>query len=66
MKRGLDKRTLALGVVLIIIAIILGALRLSNAYDFGGMRRLYLYGIVGIIGLVGIILAAWSYTKKQK
>jgi len=60
----LDKRILALGVVLIIIALILGIIRVSNAYDFG-MRRLYLYGIAGIIGLIGIILAAWSYMKKK-
>jgi hypothetical protein len=61
----LDKGILALGIVLIIIAIILGAVRLSDAYDFG-MRRLYLYGIAGIIGLIGIILGAWSYLRKKK
>ena len=60
----MDKRILAVGIVLIIIAIILGAVRLSNATDFG-MRRLYLYGIAGIIGLIGIILAAWSYVRKK-
>ena len=61
----MDKRILALGLVLIIIAIILGAVRLSNAYSFG-MRKLYLVGIAGIIGLIGIILAAWSYLRKKK
>ena len=61
----MDKGILAFGIVLIIIAIILGAIRLSDAYDFG-MRRLYLYGIAGIIGLIGIILVAWSYMRKPK
>ena len=61
----MDKRIFTLGVILIIIAIILGALRLSNAYKFGG-HATAVYGIAGIIGLVGIILTAWSYVKKQK
>lgn len=62
----MNKGVLALGVVLIIIAIILGALELSGAYTYGGMRHLYVYGIVGVIGLIGIILAAWSYMMKPK
>jgi len=66
----LDKRILALGLVLIIIAIILGAARLSQAYDFGiaygSGNGWYFYGLVGIIGLIGIILAAWSYMRKPK
>jgi hypothetical protein len=62
----LDKRILAVGIVLIIIAIIIGAVRLSGyTSGFFGMRRLYLFGIAGIIGLIGIILAAWSYVRKE-
>jgi hypothetical protein len=66
----LDKGILALGIVLIIIAIILGAVRYSQAYDFGiaygSGNGWYFYGLAGIIGLIGIILAAWSYMKKKK
>ena len=61
----MDKRILALGVVLIIVAIIIGALRLSNAYKFGG-HETAVYGIAGVIGLIGIILVAWSYMMKPK
>jgi len=61
----LDKRILALGVVLIIIAIIIGALRASNASTFGG-HTTAIYGLAGIIGLIGVILAAWSYMMKPK
>jgi hypothetical protein len=61
----LDKRILALGVVLIIIAVILGALRASGAYAFGG-HETAVYGGAGIIGVIGIILAAWSYMMKPK
>jgi hypothetical protein len=66
----LDKRILALGIVLIIVAIILGGVRYSGAYDFGvtygSGNGWYFYGLAGIIGLIGIILAAWSYMRKKK
>lgn len=58
----------ATGIVLIIIALILGGLQFFNIYDFTpmlGNRRLYAYGLFGIIGLIGIILAAWGAMKKE-
>ena len=59
---------LALGALLIIIAIILGGIQLSGAYNFVpsmGGRRLYVYGVFGLIGLIGIIIAAWALMKKE-
>jgi hypothetical protein len=68
--QNLDKGILALGIVLVIIALILGAVRYSGAYDFGigygSGQGIYFYGLAGIIGLIGIILAAWSYMRKPK
>jgi hypothetical protein len=58
-----------LGIVLIIIALIVGGTRYSGAYDFGvtygGGYGWYFYGLVGVIGLIGIVLAVWSYMKKS-
>lgn len=66
----MDRRILAVGIVLIIIALILGAVRYAGAYDFGvdygSGNGWYFYGLAGIIGLVGIILAAWSYMRKKQ
>jgi len=59
---------LVIGVILILIALILGALQhfyygtLSNnqnIYGSGG-NKWYFYALIGIVGLIGIILAAWS------
>jgi Na+/melibiose symporter-like transporter len=63
----LDKRILAFGIVLIIIAIMLGAVQhfVMNLYGSTD-NRWYFWGLVGIIGLIGIILAAWSYMSKPK
>lgn len=57
------------GIVIIIIALILGGLQLFNTPDFTvalGIRHLYVYGLFGVIGLIGIILAAWGAMKKEK
>ena len=61
----MNKYIMILGIVLIIIAIILGAVQ-HFSYNFYGdpSNKWYFYGGVGIIGLVGIILLAWSYLKK--
>ena len=55
-----------LGIILILVAIILGAIQHFNVYNLYGdvSNKWYFYGIVGIIGIIGIILVAWSYLKK--
>jgi hypothetical protein len=55
-----------LGVILIIIALVVGIVQHFNVYNFYGIpdNKWYFYGIVGVIGLIGIIAAAWSYLKK--
>lgn len=64
----MNKMMLGLGVVLIIVAIILGAVRYLGVYDFGLSygtgNGWYFYGLAGVIGLVGIALAAWGYMKQ--
>ncbi len=58
------------GVLLIIIALVLGAVRYLGAYDFGvsygSGSGWYFYGLVGVIGLIGIILAAWYFMKTEQ
>ena len=65
----MDKRILALGIVLIIIALILGAIQYGahvfSIYGSSTTKYAY-YGLIGLIGLIGIILAAWSYMMKPK
>jgi Na+/melibiose symporter-like transporter len=67
-QENLDKRILAFGIVLIIIALILGAVQhfgVANIYGSDDNKWLF-YGLVAVIGLIGIILAAWSYMRKPK
>jgi uncharacterized sodium:solute symporter family permease YidK len=69
--KNLNSKTVALavGVILIIIALILGAVRYSKAYDFGvsygSGSGWYFYGLAGIIGLIGIIIAVWGLMKTE-
>jgi Na+/melibiose symporter-like transporter len=61
---------MVIGALLIIIALILGAVRYMGAYDFGvsygSGYGWYFYGLAGVIGLIGIILAAWSFMKTEQ
>jgi hypothetical protein len=54
------------GIVLIIIAIILGAVQHFEVYNIYGSPdyKWYFYGLVGVVGLIGIVLAIWAYIKK--
>ena len=63
----MDMKIAILGIVLVIIALILGVMQHFGIYNFYGTidYKWYFYGVVSIIGLVGIILAAWSAMKKE-
>ena len=55
-----------LGIVLIIIAIILGAVQHFVYNLYGSVdNKWYFYGLVGVIGLIGIVLLVWSFMKKE-
>jgi len=58
---------LIVGVVLIIVAVILGGIQVSHAYNIYGAsaHKWYFYGGVAVTGVVGIILAAWGVLKKE-
>jgi hypothetical protein len=63
----MDMKIAILGIVLIIIALILGGIQHFGMYNFYGTEdyKWYFYGALGIVGLVGVILAAWSAMKKE-
>lgn len=58
---------LALGALLIIIALILGGIQISHSsYSIvSHPTPTWFYAVVGIIGLIGIIIAAWALMKKE-
>jgi hypothetical protein len=58
----MNKASLVLGAVLIVVALILGGVQVLRIYDLRGSseNRWYFCGAIGAIGLAGIILAAWS------
>jgi hypothetical protein len=63
----MNKMMLVLGIVLVIVALILGAVQLTghvfSVYGSTTIKYGY-YAVVGVIGLIGIIITAWSYMKK--
>ena len=64
----MNKMMLALGILLIIIALILGAVQLTvHVFSiYGSTTAKYgYYGVIGVIGLIGIILALWSLMKTE-
>lgn len=66
-EKTVNKMMLALGIVLVIIALILGAAQLTaHVFSiYGSTTTKYgYYGVVGVIGLIGIIVAAWSYMSE--
>lgn len=67
--KNLDSKMIekALGILLIIIAIILAAVQHFNVYNLYGdvSNKWYFYGLVIVIGIIGIILIAWGYMKSS-
>ncbi|MGD0994670.1 MAG: hypothetical protein ABR909_04000 [Candidatus Bathyarchaeia archaeon] len=53
---------LILGAALIVIAVILGGIQISHAYNIYGAagNKWPFYSAVAIIGIIGIIIAVWS------
>ncbi len=64
----MNKTMTAVGLVLIVIAIILFAIQYGahvfSIYESSTTKYGY-YGVVGVIGLIGLILAAYGYMKKS-
>ena len=59
--------TLILGAVLIVIAVILGGIQISHAYNIYGAagHKWYFYGAVAIIGIIGIILGSMERSEES-
>jgi FtsH-binding integral membrane protein len=61
------KTVLMIGIVLVLIALILGEiqdLHIANIYG-GAENKRYFYGAVGALLLIGIVLIAWGLLKKE-
>lgn len=63
----MNKGILSVGVILVIVAIILGVVQHFNIANIYGSsdNKWYFWALLVIIGLIGIILAAWGYIKKE-
>ncbi len=57
----------AVGAVLIIIALILGGVQVLHIYNIYGSsaNKWYYYGGVAVIGIIGIALAAYGLLNKE-
>lgn len=66
----MNKMMLYSGILLIIIAAILGIVQHFGgpSYNMYGdqSNRWYFWGLVAVIGLIGLLLAIWAYMKKEK
>jgi len=61
------KTVLMVGIVLVLIALILGGvqdLHIANIYG-SAENKWYFYGAVGAVLLIGIVLIAWGLLKKE-
>jgi surface polysaccharide O-acyltransferase-like enzyme len=58
---------LVIGALLILIALILGAVQHFGVHNLYGAQghKWYFYGLVVVIALVGLILAVWSLMKTE-
>jgi len=67
-RRKLSKGLLYLGIVLIVIALILGGVQDLHMYNIygSGANKSYFYSSIGIVLLIGIALAVWTYVRKQR
>lgn len=64
----MNKMMLYGGILLIIIAAILGIVQHFNVYNLYGSvdNKWYFYGLVGVVGVIGIVLAIWAYMQKAE
>jgi Na+/melibiose symporter-like transporter len=53
------------GILLIIIAIILGAVHFIGKIFYASDVKWYFRGLVIVIGIIGIIILAWGYMKSS-